>query len=128
MDRIQAKLLELGYRLREPAGDKPFDRVRVVGDLAYVSGHGPVDENGVLTAVGRVGSDVSAEDAYLAARQTAVNCLSSLKAALGSLDRVIEFVKVLVFVNSSHDFFDQPAVADGFTRREQLAEEPGSRG
>lgn len=65
----------------------PFDLVRVHGDLAYVSGHGPFDGDRLLIS-GRVGAEVSVEQAYDAARTTGLSILASLKRDLGDLDRV----------------------------------------
>lgn len=115
MDGIEARLQELGYRFEVNPPERPFQRVKIVGDLAYVSGHGPTDEYGKLVAVGRVGSDVTLEQAQEAARRVAVNCLGSLKEALGNLERIEEIVKVLAFVNSAPDFHRQPEVVNGFT-------------
>ena len=75
----------------------PFAFVRVHGDLAYVSGHGPFDGDRVL-ATGRVGDEVSVEQAYEAARATGLSMLASLKQELGELDRVTGWVKALGFV------------------------------
>lgn len=126
MDRIEARLHELGYRFWPTLPERPFDHVKVVNDLAYVSGQGPVDEAGRLIAVGRVGADVTVDVAYQGARRTAVNCLGVLKQALGDLERIEEVVKVLVFVNSDKDFHGQPLVANGFT--DLLVEVLGARG
>jgi enamine deaminase RidA (YjgF/YER057c/UK114 family) len=126
MDRYEDRVRSLGYRFAMEAPPRPFDRVKVVSDIAYVSGHGPTDPEGRLTAVGRVPTDVSMEDAYQAARLVAVNCLASLKGALGSLERVEEVIKVLAFVNSAPDFHQQPRVANGFT--DLLLEVFGERG
>jgi enamine deaminase RidA (YjgF/YER057c/UK114 family) len=126
MDAIERKLRDLGYRFQEPVPPRPFDRVKIVGDLAFLSGHGPTDEGGKLVAVGRVGSDVSVEEGYEAARRVAVNCLGTLKTALGDLGRIEEVVKVLAFVNSAPEFHRQPEVVNGFT--DLLVEVLGEKG
>ena len=126
MDRFEARVRELGYTFRSDLPERPFDYVKIVGEIAYVSGHGPTDEKGKLQAVGRVPSDVTIDDAHEAARLVAVNCLGSLKQALGTLERIQEVVKVLVFVNSDLDFHQQPLVANGFTGL--LVEVLGERG
>lgn len=126
MDEIETKLRAMGYGFQEVVPPRPFRRVKVVGDLAYVSGHGPTDEQGTLLSVGRLGRDVTVEEGYEAARRVAVNCLGSLKQELGDLGRVEEIVKVLAFVNSAPDFHRQPEVVNGFT--DLLIELFGERG
>jgi enamine deaminase RidA (YjgF/YER057c/UK114 family) len=126
VDRFEERILELGYRFARDLPLRPYDRVKIVGELAYVSGHGPTDEHGRLTVVGQVPTDVNVEDAYAASRLVAVNCLGSLKVALGSLERVEEVVKVLGFVNSAPGFAQQPSVLNGFT--DLLLEVFGERG
>lgn len=126
MDRFATRVHELGYGFPATRPERLFDHVKVVGDLAYVSGHGPLDARGHLVAVGPVPSAVSIEQAYEAGRWTAANCLGSLKSALGSLERVEEMVKVLVFVYSDPGFYQQPLVANGFT--DLLVEVFGERG
>ncbi len=83
--------------------------VLVHGGLAYLSG------NGDLSPLGRVGADVSVEEAALAARRTAILMCRSLREELGSLDAVERWVKVLGFVRSAAGFTDQPRVVNGFT-------------
>lgn len=126
MDRFTSRLRDLGYGFTESRPKRPFDYVKLVGDLAYISGHGPLDADGRLVAVGPVPSAVSIEEAYEAGRWTAANCLGTLKAALGSLERVEEIVKVLVFVYSDPGFHQQPLVANGFT--DLLVDVFGERG
>lgn len=91
-----------------------FIRARQVGDLLFVSGHGPVRADGSRT-VGKVGSDLGVEEAKAAARLTGLNMLASVREHLGSLDRVKTVVKVLGMVNSAPGFDRQPAVMDGFS-------------
>lgn len=83
-----------------------------VGDLAFVSGHGPV-ENGELVYRGKLGRDLDVETGQAAARLTMLNMLATLKAELGELDRIERVVKLLVMVNSTPDFGEQPFVANG---------------
>ena len=85
------------------------------GDLLFVSGHGPSANDGTLLYRGRVGAEVSPEEAYQAARATGIQLLRSIRDHLGDLDRVERIVKVLGFVNSAPDFHDQPAVMHGFS-------------
>ncbi len=89
-----------------------YKPVVVVGNIAYVSGHGPyLGEGNYLT--GRVGSDLTLDEGKAAARQTALALLATLKSELGSLDRVKRVVKLLGMVNSTPDFGDHPKVING---------------
>jgi enamine deaminase RidA (YjgF/YER057c/UK114 family) len=81
--------------------------------LLYVSGHGPENDEGQLQFVGRVGRELDVEQGYQAARLTGIQLLRAIKAHTGSLDRVVQVVKVLGFVNSDNDFHDQPKVING---------------
>ncbi|MFN4144523.1 MAG: RidA family protein [Runella sp.] len=83
-----------------------------VGQLIYVSGHGPYLPDGGLLK-GRVGDDTDIEAAKAAARQTGLAILATLKATLGSLDRVKRVVKVLGMVNATPDFEKHPYVING---------------
>lgn len=119
MGAIEDRLADMGLALpapvAAPAGMRlPFELVRVHGDLAYVSGHGPFDGDRVLVT-GRVGAEVDVEQAYEAARATALSMLASLKQELGDLDRVSAWVKALGFVNCAEGFNATPAVMNGFT-------------
>ncbi len=116
MDRIVEKIIKMGYHLRkEDYSKSKYAPVKIVGNLAFVSGYGSTDQDGKLLYVGRVGAEVTLEQAYECARQCAINSLSGLKQAIANLERVDEIVKVLGFVNSSADFHRQPEVMDGFT-------------
>jgi enamine deaminase RidA (YjgF/YER057c/UK114 family) len=119
MGAIADRLGELGLELPAPLAAPPdlrlpFELVRVHGDLAYISGHGPFDGDRLLVT-GRVGAEVSVEDAYAAARATGLSMLASLERELGDLDRVTSWVKVLGFVNCAPDFNTTPAVINGFS-------------
>ena len=80
----------------------------LMGNLAYLSGHGPVTMDGSLLT-GRVGEDVDKEQGKLAARQVGLTMLSTLRAQLGSLDRVARVIKVLGMVNARLRFWRTPA-------------------
>ncbi|WP_246688602.1 MULTISPECIES: RidA family protein [unclassified Mesorhizobium] len=82
------------------------------GQLLYLSGQGPVDGQGTARR-GTVGRDVTGEEAYQHARQTAINLLSVAKEALGSLDCIERVIKVLGFVNAVPGFEDHPRVING---------------
>ena len=89
--------------------------VRRYKDLIFVSGHGPVDENGNPMMTGRVGVDLDEAQAYEAARLCAVSMLRTLKDYLGDLDRIEEWIKVLGLVNSGGDFWGMPKAINGFS-------------
>ena len=112
----ESRIKELGLTLPQPP--KPLGNyvpgVRV-GNLLFLSGHGPVRVNGVPTARGKVGRDLSLEDGYKVAREVGINLLGSAKTLLGSLDKVKRVVKVLGMVNSAEGFGDQPKVINGFS-------------
>jgi enamine deaminase RidA (YjgF/YER057c/UK114 family) len=82
---------------------------QVVGTMAYTSGTLPM-KDGALAYSGKVGEDLSLEQAQEAARLCILNALASLKAQLGSLARIAQVVKVVGFVNSPPHFTQQPAV------------------
>ncbi|MEM1303830.1 MAG: RidA family protein [Planctomycetota bacterium] len=86
----------------------------VVGDLAYTSGHGPLQADKTLIT-GRVGDELSVDEGYAAARQTGLAILATLRQELGSLDRVARLVKTLGLVRATADFTDHPAVINGFS-------------
>lgn len=118
---IERKLRELGLELPPavvpPVGVRlPFRPVRIVGDRALVSGHGPQNPDGTSAGpFGKVGADVSLEEAYHSARMTAVSMLGSLSRELGDLDRIVAWVRVFGMVNSAPGFTHQPAVINGFS-------------
>lgn len=84
------------------------------GNLLYLSGKGPSDPSGKYIT-GKLGTNLSIEEGYAAARLTAINQLAVLKKELGELSKIKRVVKVLGFVNSSADFYDQPKVMNGFS-------------
>lgn len=121
MATIERKLTELGMilpaPLRLPPGAVlPFPWVRIVGTRALISGHGPTNPDGSLALpLGKVGGDVSVEQAYASARQAGLAILGSLKRELGDLDRIAAWSRVFGMVNSAPGFNKQPAVINGFT-------------
>ncbi len=84
----------------------------VVGNLLFLSGSGP-DHPGYVSPKGKVGKDLTAEQANVAARHTGMNLLAAAKDVLGSLDRIKRVVKLLGMVNSDPAFGDQPKVING---------------
>jgi enamine deaminase RidA (YjgF/YER057c/UK114 family) len=83
----------------------------VVGDMVHVGGHGPINGSSIIR--GKVGSDLTLEEAKLAARATGLSILATLQAELGDLDRIERFVKVFGMVNVAPGFNQTPAVIDG---------------
>jgi enamine deaminase RidA (YjgF/YER057c/UK114 family) len=114
-DRLQALGLSLPAPASAPPGvHLPFELVRVHGDVAHVSGPGPFDGDRPLVT-GRVGAEVSLEQAYDAAQATGLSMLASLKQEFGSLERVRSWIKLLGFVRCAEGFDATPAVINGFS-------------
>ena len=86
--------------------------VVVVGNLAYVSGHGPLKPDKTLIT-GRVGAELTLDQGKAAARQVGLAILATLRDQLGSLDKIKRVIKILGMVNSAPDFFDHPKVING---------------
>lgn len=118
---IEARLVDMGLvlpaPLKPPPGVRlPFQFVRVVGNRAYISGHGPQNSNGsIATPLGKVGRELTVEQGYDAARLVALSILGSLHRALGDLDRVRAWTRVFGMVNSAPGFNRQPTVINGFS-------------
>jgi enamine deaminase RidA (YjgF/YER057c/UK114 family) len=111
----EARLIEL--KLEFPPAPKPggiYHPVVIVGNLAHVSGHGPMRTDGSMIT-GKVGATLSESDAYLAARQVGLTMLSTLRRELGSLDRIERLVKTLGMVNATPEFATHPQVINGFS-------------
>lgn len=110
---IDERLSELGIELPPaPAPVASYVPVTLAGELAFVAGQIPI-EAGTVLVQGKVGADVDLEGARSGARRCALQALSALRDALGSLDRVKGVVKLDVFVASADGFRDQPQVANG---------------
>ena len=110
---IEERLAELG--IIHPPAPQPVasnNPVKVVGDLAWVAGQIPM-QDGAVTVAGKVGGEVTIDDANAGARLCALQALAALQAALGTLDRVKGIVKLDVFVASATGFTDHPKVANG---------------
>ena len=111
--QVEARLKEMGIKL--PPAVKPVANyvpaVRA-GNLVFLSGHGPFNEDGSLIT-GKVGSELTPEQGYEAARRVAIGLLGSLKAEIGDLEGVKRVVKLLGLVNCTSDFTDQPKVING---------------
>jgi enamine deaminase RidA (YjgF/YER057c/UK114 family) len=110
---IEQKLKELEIIL--PQSPKPMANyvpVARTGNLLFVSGHGPYND-GKTKISGKIGQELTLEEGYQTARNVALNCLASVQAAVGSLDKIKRVVKVLGMVNCTEDFKDQPKVING---------------
>ncbi|MBW2283542.1 MAG: RidA family protein, partial [Deltaproteobacteria bacterium] len=123
---VEDKLKELGVKL--PPAAKPVANyvpsVRT-GNLVFLSGHGPLKEDGTLIT-GKIGVDMTPEQGYEAARRTMIGLLGSLKAEIGDLDKVKRVVKLLGMVNCTSEFVDQPKVINGAS--DLLVEAFGDKG
>ena len=121
MSMIEDKLRRLGFTLPPPTRPPPgvvlpFQFVRVVGNRALISGHGPQNSDGSFAEpLGKLGREVSLEQGYASARLTALSILGSLKRTLGDLDRVAAWSRVFGMVNSAPGFNKQPSVINGFS-------------
>lgn len=110
---IEEKIKELGFELPEVA--KPlaaYIPAKKVGNLVMTSGQVPLVK-GEIKYKGKVGKELSEEEGQKAAQVCALNCLAAIKGVIGNLDKVVEVVKLTVFVASSDSFTAQPKVANG---------------
>ena len=110
---VEAKLKEMGIEV--PAAAKPlaaYVPAVKVDKYVYTSGQIPLVD-GKLCCTGKVGKEVSLEEAYAAAKVCAINCLAAIKTVVGSLDEIQQIVKVVGFVNSAAGFNAQPKVVNG---------------
>jgi enamine deaminase RidA (YjgF/YER057c/UK114 family) len=115
MGRIDTRLQELGLVLPAPM-DPPgsFDLVTMHAGVAYVAGHAPIDGSTVLVQ-GAVGSDLSLDEGYRAARLTGLSILASLNRALGDLDRVTRWLRAVGYVHAAPGFHENAKVVNGFS-------------
>jgi enamine deaminase RidA (YjgF/YER057c/UK114 family) len=112
----EVRLQELKITL--PSAPKPMAKYKtavLVGNILYVSGHGPAKLDPSSPVVGRVGADITLEQGKECARLVGLNILSTVKTTLGSLDKVKRLIKTLGMVNCTADFRDQPLVINGFS-------------
>ncbi|MCP5038487.1 MAG: RidA family protein [Rhodobacteraceae bacterium] len=121
MGKIEKRLkdleLVLPRPLQLPPGMKlPFPEVNIRGDRAFISGTGPLNADGSLAGpLGKVGAEVSVEEATHLAHLTGLAMLAGLQRTLGSLERISGWCKVFGMVNSPGSFTQQPAVINGFS-------------
>jgi len=109
----QIKKLNLTF----PPAPKPagvYRPVLVVGKFLYVSGQGPMKNDGTLM-LGRLGDNLTTKEGKLVARQVGLTMLSSIQTHFGSLDKIKRVVKVLGMVNCTPDFTQHPLVVNGFS-------------
>ncbi len=123
---VEQRLRDMGLQIPDVAAPVAayIPGVRT-GNLLFTSGQLPTVK-GELKSAGHVGSEVTPEEAYEAARLACLNCLGVIKAELGDLSRVKQVVKVTGFVSSDPDFTGQPQVVNGVS--ELLVQLFGERG
>jgi enamine deaminase RidA (YjgF/YER057c/UK114 family) len=113
--QIEEKLDGMGLTLPAPlVPPGTFELVKIHGGLAYIAGHGPFDGTAPLVQ-GLVGRDLSLDQAYDAARLTALSMLASLKRELDDLDRVTEWIRVVGYVHCEPGFAQNAKVVNGFS-------------
>jgi enamine deaminase RidA (YjgF/YER057c/UK114 family) len=107
---VEVRCVELGIELPEPIPPAAnYVRYHTTGNLLFISGTGPSNDH----KTGKVGSDVSVEEAYAAARSVGLQLLATAKEALGSLDRITKVIKVFGMVNGTPEFDQHPQVING---------------
>jgi enamine deaminase RidA (YjgF/YER057c/UK114 family) len=112
----ETRIQELHLTLPAPA--KPVAKYKMtvqVGNMLYVSGHGPGKITDKTPIVGKVGDDLTLEQGKESARAVGLNILSTVRNSLGSLDKVKRLVKTLGMVNCTPDYKEQPQVINGFS-------------
>jgi enamine deaminase RidA (YjgF/YER057c/UK114 family) len=111
----EARIAEL--KLELPPPPKPvatYVTALVVGDMIYVSGHGPLRPDGTLIT-GKLGADMDVAGGHAAARQTGLAILATLRSHLGTLDNIHRLIKSLGMVNSTAEFVEHPKVINGYS-------------
>ena len=112
----ETRLKELGITL--PTPPKPVAKYKPavqVGNMLYVSGHGPAKLGEQNPLLGKLGTKLTLEQGKESARLVGINILATVKSTLGSLDKVKRLVKTLGMVNAAPDFLEQPQVINGFS-------------
>lgn len=112
----EENLKALGITL--PTPPKPVAKYKpalVVGNMLYVSGHGPAKINNQIPLLGKVGSKLTVEQGKESARLVGINILSTVRNTIGSLDKVKRLVKTLGMVNGTPEFLEHPQVINGFS-------------
>jgi len=113
-EAIEQRLAARGVVLTEPAAAvATYAPYRIVGDMVYLAGQGPAAGQGAKV-LGKLGRDLTVEEGAYAARLTAIAILAQAKAACGGdLGRIVQWVRLTGYVNSSDDFTEQPKVING---------------
>jgi len=112
----EARLQEMQIELPHPP--RPIAKYKSalqVGNMLYVSGHGPAKISDKSPIAGRVGAELTLEQGKEAARLVGLNILATVRNTLGSLDKVKRLVKTLGMVNAAADFKEHPQVINGFS-------------
>ena len=111
----EQKIRELNLELPPaPSPGGVYKPIVIAGNMAYISGHGPVLPDGTMMT-GRVGADLDLEGGRAAARQVGLAILATFRVQLGSLDRVKRVIKSLGMVNCTPDFGEHPQVINGYS-------------
>ena len=124
---VEKKLEQMGLKLDAvppPAGN--YVRTVRTGNLLFVAGHTARLEDGTEVHPGKLGREVTIEQGYEAAQRTMLNCLTTIKTAIGDLDKVKQVIKLLCMINAIPDFGEHPKVANGAS--DLLIELYGDRG
>ncbi len=124
---VEERIVELGIELSEPFLPPGLNLSLATrsGNQVFLSGNGPMQADGTKIT-GKVGADLTIEEGYEAARMTAINQLSVLKAEIGDLNKVEKIIKVFGMVNAQPDFTEHPKVINGFS--DLMVEVFGERG
>jgi enamine deaminase RidA (YjgF/YER057c/UK114 family) len=126
-NEIEARLQALGVTLPTPgAPAATYVPTTVSGRILFVSGQIPIDANGAVQFVGKVGREYSIAEGQAAAKMCAINILANIKASLGDLGKISRFLKVVGFVNAVPDFTDAHLVINGAS--DFIVEALGERG
>jgi enamine deaminase RidA (YjgF/YER057c/UK114 family) len=113
--RVEEKIESLRLELPPaPQLGGVYKPVIIIDKMLYVSGQGPVQNDGSLIK-GKLGKDLDQMEGYHAARQVGLTMLATLKTQIGDLNKIKRLVKTLGMVNSTEDFHDQPKVINGFS-------------
>lgn len=116
MANAEENLKELKITLPPaPKAMAKYKTAVLIGNVLYLSGHGPFKLTDSTPVTGRVGKDLTTEQGKDCARSVGVNILSTVQSTLGSLNKVKRVIKSLGMVNCSEDFKEQPQVINGFS-------------
>lgn len=126
MSQVENRLKDLGLTVPEVAAPvAAYVPALRNGSLVYTSGQLPL-VSGHLRATGKLGAEITTEMGYELAQTCALNAIAAVRSQVGDLDKVVQVVKVLGFVASTSDFYDQPQVINGAS--ELLAKAFGDAG